>query len=176
MPTFGYTSVGANHTTAAVNMAVASRFAISETGDLSKLTAYLDGNVNVKGLVYSDSSGTPNALLGVTTPTNISSLGAWFDLTFGSPLNLSAGNYWLGVIGDASVGWQYDTPVSGNLLNFNASSNYTSPSDPWSGGTPLSDYVFSIYATYTPAGGFVPFPRPRGEHGGMHILSGGVNR
>lgn len=47
----------------------------------------------------------------------------------------------------------------------------------WTYDSTTGEGVSAAIATYkAAAGGFTPFPRPRGEFAGMHILGGGVNR
>ena len=67
-------------------------------GLVSKLSAYLaptrtSGTANVEGVIYADAGGMPGALLGTTGQlafSNKQSTG-WYDLTFASPVALSAG-------------------------------------------------------------------------------------
>jgi hypothetical protein len=163
MPIFGYNTIGGSSHTSALNQASVGIYALSQNGSVSKLTAYLSGAThNVKGLIYSDSSGTPNALLGTSNPTSVNSLGAWFDLTFSSSVALTTGNYWLGVIGDGSDVWVFDSGSSN--LNYDAANSYAAPSNPFVSGSTAGSLNMSVYATYTV-----------GSSGSLFVAQGDLN-
>ena len=96
-----------------------SRYALPSAGSVTKLSIYLAptgtaGSQVLEGIVYSDSSGAPATLLGTSSPLTFTSTSAtgWYELTFPTPLNLAAGNYWIGVITGATsnvAGFRYTT-------------------------------------------------------------------
>ena len=153
--TFGKTSVGASSDTFAANRKRVNRYVLPSAGSVTKLSIYLtpsstSGQQLVEGVVYSDSGGTPNALLGTSTPLTFASTNAagWYDLTFTTPLNLAAGNYWIGVITGATAGvagFRYDSVTNSRDVNPNT---YTSgPTNPFGAVTTDSEQM-SLYATY----------------------------
>jgi hypothetical protein len=155
--TFGKTSVGASSDVYAANRKRVSRYALTVEGTVSKLSMYLAptstaGQQVLEGLIYADSSGSPGALLATSTQLTFKSTNTagWYDLPFASPLTLSPGNYWIGVITGGSggvAGFRFDALTSSRDLNSNA---YTSgPSNPFGASSTDSEQT-SLYATYTP--------------------------
>jgi subtilisin family serine protease len=154
--TFGKTTVGASSDTFLADRKRVNRYALTVSGTVTKLSIYLahtatSGQQVLKGLVYADSVGAPAALLGVSeqlTFTSTSTSG-WYDLVFASPINLAAGNYWIGVITGASsgvAGFRYDSVAGARDYNANT---YTSlPSNPFGAFSTDSEQT-SLYATYT---------------------------
>jgi hypothetical protein len=155
--TFGKTNVGAKSEWFGANKKRVNRYELpSPGGTVSKLSVYLatTGNAGVqllKGVIYSDSSGSPNALLGESeqiTFTSTSSAG-WYDLKFPSPVKLAAGFYWIGVFTgeqEKVAGYRFDSVTNSRDYNNNT---YTSgASNPFGAFTTNSEQM-SLYATYT---------------------------
>lgn len=155
MSIFGYNTIGGSTNTDGGAFIEVSKETLNEDGAVSKLTLYADGGTSgassIRAVIYADSSGNPDALLGTGTTTSIAAAApaAWIDLVFPSAVSLTAGTYWIGMHfgGTASFNHYYDT-LSNNLKY--ASQVYSSgPKNPF--GTPqgtLSQRM-SIYATYT---------------------------
>jgi Fibronectin type III domain len=154
--TFGKTSVGSSSDVFAANRKRVSEYSLPVAGSVSKLSVYLapigsSGQQVLEGILYANASGKPGGLLGTTVPLTFSSTNAagWYDLSFGTPLNLAAGSYWIGVItGEAGkvAGFRYDPVASSRDWNANT---YTSgPSNPFGAVTTDSEQA-SLYATYT---------------------------
>ena len=154
--TFGKTDVGVNCLVGlpnANNTKSTSQFTLSENGDVTKLTVYFNdvdifhnGGV-LKGIIYDSSGDAANNLKGVTTEyTQVDNNTAeWEDITFASPVNLTAGNYFIGVISSTPKTTCAD--VAGNN-NLNADTYSDGASDPF--GEPITSTLQkSIYATYT---------------------------
>jgi hypothetical protein len=154
--TFGKTSVGASADSYAANRKRASRYALPTAASLTKLSIYLaptgtSGQQLLEGVLYADSSGKPGALLGTSSPLTFKSTNTagWYDLTFPSPLNLVAGNYWIGVITGTTAnvaGFRYDS-VAGSR-GYNANTYTAGPTNPFGPATTDSEQT-SLYATYT---------------------------
>ena len=153
--TFGKTSVGASTDSFAANRKRVNRYALPSAGSVTKLSIYLApngvaGQQLIEGVVYSDSGGAPNTLLGTSTPLTFLSTNTagWYDLTFTTPLNLAAGNYWIGVITGATgnvAGFRYDSVTNSRDVSTNT---YTSgPTNPFGAVTTDSEQM-SLYATY----------------------------
>jgi hypothetical protein len=156
--TFGKTAVGASSDSFVAERKRVNRYALPVAGSVTKLSIYLahtatSGQQVLKGLIYSESTGAPGALLGVSeqlTFTSSSSTG-WYDLVFPSPINLTAGNYWIGVITGATggvTGFRYDS-VSGSR-DYNANTYSSGPTNPFGAFTTDSEQT-SLYATYSPS-------------------------
>jgi hypothetical protein len=153
--TFGKTSIGASPDSFSANRKRASRYALPTAGAVTKLSVYLaptttSGQQLLKGLIYADNAGAPGALLGVSSQLTFTSTGSagWYDLVFPSPVKLTAGNYWIGVITGATgsvAGFRYDS-VTGSRDN-NANTYTSGPTNPF--GTFGTDAKqASLYATY----------------------------
>src|SRR5262249_16831258 len=137
--TFGKTTVGGSSDTFGYERKRVNRYALPAAASVTKLTIYLaatgaSGQQVLRGLIYSDAGGKPEALLGSTEQLTFRSTNAagWYDLSFASPVNLSAGNYWIGVMtGPTSgvIGFRYDN-VSG-ARDYNANTFSSGPSNPF---------------------------------------------
>ena len=155
--TFGKTSVGSSSDTFSANRKRVNRYALPSSASVTKLSIYLtsaasSGSQTLQGIVYSDSSGKPAALLGSTETLTFKakSTSGWYDLKFSSPLRLAAGNYWIGAItGTASAvaGFRYDN-VSGSRA-YNSNTFTSGPSNPF-GAVSVDGEQESLYATYLP--------------------------
>jgi hypothetical protein len=113
------------------------------------------GQQQLRGIVYADAGGAPEALLGVTDELTFpsSATAGWYDLPFSSPLDLASGDYWLGVISGPQpdvAAFAYD-PVPGVRAG-NAGPYAAGPSDSF--GPILSDNAqMSLYLAYDVGGG-----------------------
>jgi hypothetical protein len=168
--TFGKTTVGASSDYFGVERKRVNHYPLSEAGTVTKLSVYLAptttaGEQVLKGLIYSDNAGKPEALLGVSETLTFKSTSAagWYVLPFATGVKLAAGNYWIGVITGTTqkvTGFRY-TSVTGSR-DYNANPYSSGPTNPF--GTPTTDAEqISLYATYTRshAGGEPP-TQPKG--------------
>jgi hypothetical protein len=97
--------------------------------------------------IYADSGGAPGTRLGVTQETQISSSAGWQTINLSSQVSVSAGQQvWLAWVFENNPGIRADDGTPGR-----ASSGIG-----WSGDMPtdfgsasFSDYIYSIYATYS---------------------------
>ncbi len=158
--TFGKTTVGGS-----VDHGMYSDYKIVHSATLStsasvtKLSLYaIPGSRSpnpqvVKGVIYSDSGGSPGAL--VASGTEVTYRGStngsgWFDLPLASPVTLPPGTYWLGFITGANtegMGYVYDNVSNSRAYNYNPYAG--GPTNPFGSSTKDSEQA-SIYATYTP--------------------------
>jgi len=161
--TFGKTAVGASSDTFASERKRVNRYALTTAGAVTKLSVYLaptstSGSQVMKGLIYADTGTAPGALLGVSEQLTFKStnVAGWYELVFSSPVNLAAGNYWIGVMTGATAsvaGFRFDS-VTGSR-DYNANTFASGPTNPF--GSPTTDAEqTSLYATYTPQSS----PRP----------------
>lgn len=164
--TFGYTSAGASDAYYSDgDVGIICKATLSADGDISKISVYCHrhfGNpTNGKGLIYDDdgASGEPTTLTGVSSIHSFSgdsggNVPAWIDFTFSPDVSLTAGDWYLGLVGDNYIWMHYDS--TGTSRHYNC--GYASPSN-WAPASDIHyDRIHSIYATYTPSGGGLPIP------------------
>jgi hypothetical protein len=154
--TFGKTTVGTSSGMFSSGRKRVNHYAFGTAGSVAKLTIYLapTGKTSsqvMKGIIYADAGGAASALLGVSEQLTFIGTGpaGWYDLRFATPVKLTAGTYWIGVLtgGTSNVaGFRYGSVSRSRDYNTNT---YTSgPSNPF--GTPSVDsQQMSLYATYT---------------------------
>ncbi len=174
---FGLTSVGSSSDSFSANRKRVNAYSISSGGSLTSLTMYLapaggSGTADLKGVVYADSGGKPGALLGATSQLAFSSSGSagWYQMGFSSPVSLTAGKYWIGVItgGTSGVaGFRYSS-VSGSR-DYNSNTYSSGPTNPFGSFTTDSEQM-SLYGTYST--GPPPPPPPVPVNSGLPVLSG----
>lgn len=163
---FGTTTIGASSDSFLAERKRVNRYALPSSGAVSKLEIYLTPTSNagqqlLRGVIYADASGKPQALLAVSEQLTFASTSSagWYALPFAAPVTLGAGNYWIGVIsGGAShvAGFRYDA-VSGARL-YNTNSYALGPSNAF--GAATGDFEqMSLYATYTAAAPPPPAPK-----------------
>jgi hypothetical protein len=155
--TFGRTTVGASTDTFLADRKRVSSYALSEAGSVSKLSIYLaptktSGQQVLRGVIYSDAGGKPQALLGASEQLTFKSTNKaeWYDLPFASAVKLAPGNYWIGAITGATsgvAGFRY-TSVTGSR-DYNANTYASGASNPF-GSVTTDAKQASLYATYTP--------------------------
>jgi hypothetical protein len=153
--TFGKTTVGASSDIFAAERKRVNHYALPEAGSVTKLSVYLaptgtSGQQVLKGVIYSDSRGKPEALLGVSEQRTFKStnVAGWYELPFASPVKLAAGNYWIGVITGVTpgvAGWRFDRVTGGRAWNANAFAS--GPTNPFGAAT-IDSQQASLYATY----------------------------
>lgn len=152
-PTFGYTTAGGSYGNG-FGKTTYSKAILSEDGDLTQLSMYIDWNFSGSGTfnsaIYSDSSGAASKL--ATADAIAKSNGvAWEDASIS--YSATADTYWLAESdgsGSANYRWYYDTGTAGDS---DSDTTYTVlPTTASLSGT-LTNYLWSIYATYTASGG-----------------------
>lgn len=158
MSTFGKTAIGANTFQVAAQFQQASKYTLTENGTVTSISMYLESrnlgsNQTLKAVCWADSSGLPGALKITSNASTVVNGQAAGWVVFSLPANvaLTAGDYWLGWIADATtIASQGYSDTLASARQFKGQSYASGPSDPF--GTPggnAADQV-SIYATYTP--------------------------
>jgi hypothetical protein len=158
--TFGKTTVGSKTTSAAGDYKFVSKFTLGEDASVQKLTAYVFGTGTsglqpLRGVIYADANGEPGALKAVSQEVTLAYNASkkWVDLTFSTPVSLTAGDYWLGFhagpsTGSALIYYAYDsTNAFGQRTAFDTYSD--GASNPFGTGT-QRQRLMSVYATYSP--------------------------
>lgn len=158
MATFGNTTPGSALGTDARNYNNVAKCALSEAGNLSKISIYLNNTstghaaCNIRAVVYDDdgADGNPGTLIAYSSGQSLAdNLSAqWVDLLVTA--SLAAGNWWLGIQGDgtaAGIGF-YGATSGGSYAN---GGDTYSDGPASSFGTPeaTGPYNAAIYGTYT---------------------------
>jgi RHS repeat-associated protein len=154
--TFGPTAVGSGNDSFASDRKRVNGYTISAAGAVTKLSIYLQptgtsGTQLIRGVLYQDSSGSPGALAGKTLELAFHSTDAagWYDLVFPTPVPVTAGKWWIGVITGTTSNvaeFHYSNLTNGRFYNSNSYS--AGPTDPFGTATIDSEQM-SLYATYT---------------------------
>ena len=110
-PTFGYTSIGATTQANAGVYLIVDKFTMPVNGDISKITAYIDSSVsaNGKAIIYSDSNGSPSALLATSSETSSIQAAGWYDFTVSYSNTAGSGSLWIGAHTDTTMRQYYDS-------------------------------------------------------------------
>lgn len=160
MATVGYTNIGANTGSGNTNFGPASPgllITMPEAGSITSITAYCRTNLSTMSLacrIYAGTAGARGAEQAVTNNANVTTSFGWVQFNFASPFAASATTYWLQWDGTGGSGpgtnvgeYRYDSggaADSGYVLSDLFAPLYNSNQ-------------YSIYATYTPAGGETGF-------------------
>ena len=147
--------MGASADSFAADRKRVNSYALPASGSVPRLSVYLaptgtTGQQPLRGVIYSDASGRPEGLLGVSAELTFTSTSAagWYELAFPAPVRLAAGTYWIGIISGAPsnvAGFRYDTVVAARDINTNAYSS--GPTDPF-GLAYMDSKQMSLYASY----------------------------
>jgi len=145
---FGYPTIGASTTDQTGDCKYGSRFVATRTTPITKIRVYIRGtfgNINVRAGIYSDSAGTPSALLGQSNEVVVTTTAGWYEFTFATPISVTKDRYyWLCIITSSAVRIYYDAGDT-NQYASNADTYADGFSDPF--GTPIYDArKISIYA------------------------------
>jgi hypothetical protein len=161
--TFGKTTVGAVKNVFAAERKRVNEYALPTRGAVSELSIYLEpgtvsGQQQITGVIYADANGAPGALLATSKQLTYASSqpAGWYHMSFSTPIELPAGNYWIGELSGpngAVAGYRYDN-VAG-ARDYNQNSYAAGPSNPFGAFTNDTQQI-SLYATYVPAGPAVP--------------------
>lgn len=134
----------------------ASKFTLSEAALVTSISFYTTANTGgphqYRAGIYTDSSGSPDALIaqtpGTVTLANTAP-SAWSMLALANPVLLPAGTYWLAV---AASGGARSLPFvsgTGQKADINTLDTFSDGMDTPFGGSTVSTGEHFIYATYT---------------------------
>jgi uncharacterized repeat protein (TIGR02543 family) len=143
----GHTTVFGSSTTTANRRAVP--FTMPENGEICSVTMYHTGGSGSMILGVYDGEGLPANRLGVTASTAVSGSTGWQTIDLTSPAFAAGGaTVWLAWVYESNPGIYYESGSPGRA----------DAGEGWSGGMPdpfgsgsQSNYIYSIYANYTPA-------------------------
>ena len=145
--TVGFTTVFGTSTTTANRRAMP--FTMPENGTISSVSMYHTGGSGSMILGVYDGESLPANRLGVTATTAVSGSTGWQTINLTSPAFVAGGStVWLAWVYESNPGIYYETGSPGRAHS----------DDTWSGGMPdpfgsstQADFLYSIYATYTPS-------------------------
>jgi hypothetical protein len=122
-------------------------FTMPEDGTIDSVTMYHEGGSGSMILAVYAGTGLPQNRLGVTAITTVNSSAGWQTINLTSSAYVSGGStVWLAWVYESIPGVRYETGSPGRAQS----------GDLWAGGMPdpfgsssQSDFIYSIYATYT---------------------------
>jgi PKD repeat protein len=131
-------------------------FTMPEDGTISSVTMYHTGGGGSMILGVYDGEGSPANRIGVTPTTPVNGSTGWQTINLTSSAFVPGGStVWLAWVYESNPGISYESGAPGRV----------DAGEVWSGGMPdpfgsstQADYIYSIYATYTPGGGAVEPP------------------
>ena len=150
--TVGNTTILGNSTTTANRRA--APYTMPADGTIQSVTMYHTGGSDDMILGVYTGESLPGDRIAVTAQTAVSGSTGWQTIDLTSPVFVESGTkIWLAWVYESNPGIYYEVSTPGRAQS----------SDTWSGGMPnpfgsstLSNYIYSIYATYTPGGGSPP--------------------
>lgn len=149
---FGYNTVGGTANSWGVDRKCVCLYPLTEVAVVSRLSVYLfvaAGSTLCKAVIYSDSGGAPDALLGESAQVTIPEVPMWYDFIFTAPVTLVAGSYWLGFIYEgANAPNFYLDAGAADQFAYNNDVYSNGAADPF-GAPSYFAWKISIYATYT---------------------------
>ncbi len=123
-------------------------FTFTEDGVIESISIYHNGGTgNVLLGVYSNNSGKPGSLLGVTPSTAVNGTKGWQSVSLSGPVSVNSGEtVWLAWVFENNIEVRYEVGTPGRAQT----------SKKWSGGMPSSfgtstiiNTKFSIYCSYS---------------------------
>lgn len=148
MPRFGDETAGGDTFPCNGDRALLSLFTLTEAGDVSEIVARFHSSsaagTNMKGLIYSNNAGVPNARLGVGAAVAVPAGGGL--VTSALAVSLAAGDYWLGFVCD-SFEAVAEEDSSGGLSRMEGTT-YASPAATWTEAD-IGAGRINVYAEYT---------------------------
>jgi len=161
--TFGRTGVGGTVSAAqAADQKIVVKFTCGSSGYVTRIMMYLDGNGGgagtqaIKGMIYSDNAGAPNALLGTSGEKTVAAGAgaAWVSMIFAAPVQVTSGTvYHIGFIKGATtniIRYYYD--AGADTRSYNNDVYADGPSDPFGAPSTAADRNLSVYASILPLG------------------------
>jgi hypothetical protein len=171
---FGDTTAGGSWDALPANTKRAAKFTAT-AGSVTKVSAYVSGSATagsqtIKAVIYSDSGGSPQTLLGTSNAVTVTQNQAarWIDFTFPSPVSVSAGSLWIGFIANTTGGIAriaYTSSTGG--LRFNNDTYSDGAANPFGTASSANEH-FTIYASLAPA-------TPLTQRVGMNVPNIGTN-
>ncbi len=148
LPFVGNDTVFSSNTTVANRRAVP--YTMPEDGTIGSITMYHNGGSGSMILAVYNGEGSPANRLAVTPTTPVSGSTGWQTVNLQSPVFVAGSTtIWLAWVYESNPGIAFETGSPGRV----------DAGVGWSGGMPVTygsgtqaNYIYSIYATYTPGG------------------------
>jgi len=149
--TFGFDGGDTSLTPIQADHKSASKFTLVADKDVTSIVVHGKadtGTCKAKALIYADSAGAPGALLATSEElTDIDTSDTPHTFPFTTPVELTAGTYWLGfIIGDNTFQCHKAAGSSNQRAN-NVDTYSDGPSDPFGADPDYDDEQLYIYAT-----------------------------
>jgi len=162
MSYIGQLTATASTTGVSANRKAATAYTAGATFTATQMGAFLSSlglGENVKLGIYSDDTGSPDALLGVTDEITGRGHKGWFHASLTSGVSITSGNdYWLAVIADSQVYIGYNS----GALEENADTYSDGFADPYGSSTPTASDLHIYAADETPNGLLTHFDLSKG--------------
>ena len=151
VPLVNYKIVG-NSTVFASSTTTANRrampYTMSEDGAIASISMHHQGGSSDMILGIYDGASSPGNLLGVTPSTTVNASTGWQTINLTNSVSVSAGDtIWLAWVYESNPGISYQTGSPGRV---DAGNGWTSGMPSVYGSASQADYIYSIYANYTP--------------------------
>jgi glucose/arabinose dehydrogenase len=153
---FGNQTVGSLSSVNTTDYERLSAFALGEPGRVTRLVIYLaspaGGSQRIRPVIYRDAGGTPGALAAAGPELLVapSASGEWVGLPLTTPVSLTPGTYWLGMItGDTSKATVHFVGATPKAKVYIWDAYADGPATPAGAGT-VDTGPISIYAEYLP--------------------------
>ncbi len=143
---YGYTEIYNSITTDPYRRAMPVTF--SESGEISSISVYHEGGTGDVLLgVYSDQSGVPSSLLGLTVSTVINSTAGWQTVPLVNPVEVTSGQtVWLSWVFEDNPGVRFTAGTPGRA---NSSDTWSAEMPATFGTSSFADVKYSIYCSLT---------------------------
>lgn len=157
--TYGQTSAtGYTTLAAAADTKYASSVTLPVRAAINDVRAYIagqgSGTTNMKAVIYSDSSGSPNAVVATSTATSIDgtvTAPGWKVFSFSSRVELAAGTYWIALHNETGTVANLYRGATANAIAYNADVYSGGAADPF-GATSLTTGPLAAYGTFYTVG------------------------
>ncbi len=150
-PTFGYTTNGASNSSLGSGVLLVTQAVLTQIASTSHMVVYNNSsNETVKAMIYNESGDYPSALQGSASAATAINGKRWNVIAYSSPINLTAGEYYLGIVPNTSnFNYSYDTTGT-SFSTSSGSTYYTSPpaTYPNTPSVASSTSKLSYYAVY----------------------------
>ena len=122
----------------------------TEAGEIQSISIYHEGGTgNVMLGVYSDQTGSPSSLLGVTAETMVNPTAGWQTVSLTNPLTVSFGQtLWLSFVFQNNVNVRYNAGTPGRAIS---PTGNTANLPATFGTSSIANYNYSLYCNYTTA-------------------------
>ncbi len=184
MATFGNTAAGDNDFPCDNGRALISLFVLTEDAEVTAISFRLgpdgSGSLNMRGIVLTDSAGSPGAVIAVSAATAVTTPIPAANTVYEIPMTatLAAGSYWLGVVANnypATISVKNGYPANSARMA-NGTFSESSPPATWPGTDAGYGTQVCVWLTYTAGGASTAYTLAAdGGAFGVSGADGGLN-